>query len=66
VTLPLRKVVNRDLRHVSTSMSQRGRNLTITNHYHTVFTLECGHVIEIPKMSLPRVAAKRCKRCGGA
>lgn len=59
---PLRKVIDRSLRHVAMSMSQRGRHVTVVNHYHSVFTLECGHCVEVAS-SARDVAHKRCKKC---
>lgn len=60
---PLRRVTKRELRHTWTSMSKRGSTITVTNHYNTSFTLECGHRIEVTGSCAPEVANKRCKRC---
>jgi hypothetical protein len=62
MSVPLRKVMAVESRHVGTSMSKRGTTIAVVNHYKTVFKLECGHCIIAPS-SAPHVDAKRCKKC---
>lgn len=61
--VPLRKVLKRELRHVGSSMSNRGGLISVANHYHTSYSLECGHRVEVKGSSGPDVASKRCKKC---
>jgi hypothetical protein len=58
-------VVSRTSRHTGTTMSKRGRTVTIVNHYESVFCLECGHCVVAPS-SAPDAATKRCKKCEAA